>query len=624
MRVILASLVLAVLALPAIAAAAAPPATWPPRAGDGILLAHYGEEHWNDSDGGVLLPKVVTDVVRYRPDLVTMSGDKANNGTEGELRPWLEIMGAYDRAGIPWFAGVGNHDRDLGLGEQAAAELGGVTPAGSLEPYKAVFKDRPYPMGDALPYADERFGPRTRPTDDPDGAASHFYVDAPGVRVIYIDNSCQSITNCEPLQNPPDGAGLTQYDYLSKHAGEAKAAGKLVFVVMHQPTQDPGDQSYRKATARMHVMAKGATPDNAQFEQVAAAAKVDGVFLAHIKGQFQYVGQGKIPYFIDGGAGGALYTDGPVGTDHGYWHGYRLMRVLGNGKWETDAVPIFTPGSLKVTGPDRVLPGESVTYAGFGAQPVKNHTAKVDALELRDPDPTPKAALSGTLGSVLRWFGPLLAILFVASAVAAGSAAARRSRMPRVARRGLAASLAAAAGLASIAAAQQSEPTSTPKEALPNPARIWTSADPRVLAPVASSTDDARRNPATQTADGRFKGVCPGRTKLWLTSGWETRAADVRVASAPGAVARSIRPQSRRLRRGRRAKVVTVDLAQAAITEVRVKRGNKVVKTLFSGCTPKGKRALSWKPTRRGRYAVQTVVRSDRPTVSRRFTVTVR
>ena len=572
------------LALAPVAHAARPPASWPPAGGPGTLLAHYGEEHWNDPDGKAILSQVVADVARYAPALVTMSGDKANNGTPGELEPWLEIMGAYDRVGIPWLAGVGNHDRDLGLGEDAAAELGGVSPAGDLSHYERVFAGRPYPMGDAAPYDAPGFAPRERDPGDAEGAASHFYVDVPGVRIVYIDNSCQSITNCDLLQNPPDAGGLPQYEYLRARAREAKEQGRLVFVVMHQPTRDPGDQLYRKDTAKFHVMAKGATPDNVLFEQVAAEAEVDAVFVAHIKGQFEYRGTGGIPYFIDGGAGGALYTTGPVGTDHGYWHGYRLIRVH-DGKWESQAVPVFVAGSLRVEGPGELARGSRATFAGFGRQPVANHTAKVEALELRDPAPTPRPGPA--LPAAVVWLSPALLALLLAAGLVRPGARLRRS--------GAVLAGAAVLGGGSLAMAQQSEPTSTPVESLPNPARIWTSADPAVLAPVASESEDPARNPRRQTADGTFEARCPGRTKIWLTSGWETVAHPVTVPSAPGRIAK-------RVRIGReRARVV---LAQPAV--VRVRAGKRLVR---NACLPAGRHTVRLP---RGAKRVRVAVRSDR------------
>ena len=89
-----------------------PDEPWPPADGPGVLFVHYGEEHWNDADGGTLLPKIVEVAAKYRPNLVTMSGDKDNDGEADQLEKWREIMSAYDKAGVPYFAGVGNHDRD--------------------------------------------------------------------------------------------------------------------------------------------------------------------------------------------------------------------------------------------------------------------------------------------------------------------------------------------------------------------------------------------------------------------------------------------------------------------------------------------------------------------------------
>jgi 3',5'-cyclic AMP phosphodiesterase CpdA len=77
-----------------------------------LLFVHFGEEHWNDDDSDLTLPKVVADSARYRPDLVTTSGDKANDGTVDQLARWKEIMSRYDRAGVPYLAGIGNHDRE--------------------------------------------------------------------------------------------------------------------------------------------------------------------------------------------------------------------------------------------------------------------------------------------------------------------------------------------------------------------------------------------------------------------------------------------------------------------------------------------------------------------------------
>ena len=52
---------------------------------------------------------------------------------------------------------------------------------------------------------------------------------------------------------------------------------------MHQPTRDPRDQSKVEPTTFNHNMGKGSSPDNQLFEQVAAQAGVEMVFLGHIR-----------------------------------------------------------------------------------------------------------------------------------------------------------------------------------------------------------------------------------------------------------------------------------------------------------------------------------------------------
>ena len=582
MRLWLAALLTLALAAPASAATAKRP--WPPAAGPGQLFAHYGEEHHNDADGPTILPKVVEDVARYDPALVTMSGDKGSDGTTEQLTAWRNVMSAYDRAGVPYLAALGNHDGKQETPEAVTEAAAGATPLRNIEFYTQVFAERPYPMGDAKPYDDPLMSPKERPAGDPDGAATHYFADYGNVRWIFLDNSCYGIVNCDPLQNPPDGEGRSQYEYLRAQATEAAQQGKLVFVVMHMPTRDIADQSYREYSAFNHVMGKGISPDNQTFEQEAEALGVDAVFLGHIKGQFIYRGRGNIPYYIDGGAGGELYTRGPIGTDHGYWHGYRLIRVDGNDV-ETDAVPIFVPGGLRLDGPER-LPagGGAARYEAFGRQPVFNDPAKVEALELRDPDPVPRDS-GAVVPPWMVWLAPLLLVPAVALVPRR-----RLVAVPAVA--------VAVLGAGAVASAQRSEPTSTPKEALPNPARIFTSQRPLVLAPVASDSDDPRRNPRTQTADGAFAPRCPGRTRLTVTSGWEETARTVTVASRRGRIVRSIRRRGRRIR---------VRLAQPAIVQVRRRK---------RACLPAGRHTFR---VRRG--AVRLRVLSDRKPVTRRWRI---
>ena len=598
----------ALMASPAYAFKPAKP--WPPADGPGVLFVHYGEEHWNDADGMTLLPKVVEEAINYRPALVTMSGDKDNDGETDQLEKWQEVMSAYDAAGIPYFASVGNHDRDAPPGA-----LPGVPPPGSLAPYRAVFEQRPYPWGDASQYDDPALSPRERPAEDPQGAASHYFVDYGDVRWIFIDNSCWQITGCDTFQLPSaqTQGGEGQFDFLERVAQEGTDAGKVVFVVMHMPTQDPGDQSYRETTARMHTMGKGTSPDNATFESIAAQTGVDGVFLGHIKGQFLYQGEGDVPFYIDGGAGGELYTDGPIGTDHGFWHGFRLVRVVGD-RIVTDTVPIFVEGGIRIEGPESVTGGSDVQFEAFGKQPVFNDPAKVEALELRDPDPQPAASsVLGGFWAYGRWFVPPAAI-FLVLGVATGVTLRRRVRFVA-----LPACLAGLAVLSAVAVAQRSEPTSTPRSSLPTPARIWTTGNPNVLEPIRSANDDPRRNTATQTDSGAFMAVCPGRARVTVTSGWEAQRKRVTSRSAGGKIVR-------RIKAGRRTRV---KLAQPAEVEVRVKRRGRTVATLADRCVAR-RLKVRWNGrdksgrARQGRFRVQVIVKSDRKPIKRQRRIRIR
>ena len=538
-------------------AALSAPAMWPPRDGPGSLFVHYGEEHWNDDDGERILPRVVANTIRYRPALVTMSADKANNGTVEQLERWREFMSPYDAARIPYFAAVGNHDRTSPPGVP-----GGLSPVADLTNYRQVFAGRPYPFGDAAPPQDPKFSPRARPSNDPTGASSHYSFDYGNVRWVFIDNSCFSIINCDPLQNPPfpDTEGNAgQYDFLRRRAAEANERGMKVFVVMHMPTQDdrPG---HTEPTPLPHTMGEGTSPDNQIFEDVAAGAGVDAVFAGHIKGQWQYTGRG-VPYYTDGGAGGEVYVgeDEEVGVDSGYWHGYRLVRVDGS-RTTTDTVPVFVPGGITVRGPRSVGVGSTARFAATGRQPTEEGP-RVDALELRDPDPSRPNA-----------------------------------------------------------------------DNLTTPARIWTTGDPLVLGPVASATDDPRRDRATQTDSGSFRARCPGRTDITITSGVESRERDVTVASRPGAIVRSISPAARRVRPGRRTTVATARLAQPAQIMARVTRGGRLIRrlrarTCFDGSRPfvarwDGRNGRG-RAVRAGIYTVEVAVRSDRAPVIRRFRVRV-
>jgi hypothetical protein len=565
---------------PAASHAARATQPWPPATGPGLLFAHFGEEHYNDADGGTILPTVVGSVAAYKPVLTTMSGDKGNDGEVEQLSAWKAVMARLDAAGAPYFAAVGNHDRNAppGVPGGTIGLVGGTTPE-SIENYRETFQDRPYPMGDGAPYADPRIGPRVRPAGDPAGAATHYAVDVDRVRWIFLDNSCWTLSTCDPFQVAADRPAATQLTFLREQAAEATAAGRTVFVVMHMPTQDPRDQSYTDFTARNHVMGKGATTDNAVFEQTAEETGVDGVFLGHIKGQFSYRGLGGIPYYIDGGAGGELYTTGPVGTDHGYWHGFRLVRVDG-AMITTDTVPVFVHDGITIAGPKSVALGATGTFAATGRQPVFNDPAKVDALQLRDPAPVPPRAFATLRGS---------------QAIA-------------------------------LARAEEATPTTTPREDLPTPAHIWTTRNDRVLAPAAVQGDDPRRDPATQTGSGRFVARCPGTTTVDVTSGWETSGIAVTVPSAKGRLVRRVSRGARSLRRGSTVRVAGVRLAQPAVVRVRVTQGGKLIRTLLHRCASTKPLPIRWSgaEARRGTALVSVTVFSDRKPQTTRFAVRVR
>ncbi len=564
-------------AIPATARADTASRPWPPVTGQGTLMVHYGEEHLHDADGPTLLPKVVEESARYKPALVTTSGDKNDDGTVDQLQRWKQTLSPYDGAGIPFFAAVGNHDRKTPPGVPPGT-AGLLTPGvqGDLTNYKQVFSDRPYPFGDAAPYKASGFAQRSRPADDPPGASSHYFVDYEKVRVIFVDNSCWGIADCDSSQNPPfpDAQGnRTQLDFMRRSATDASAQGKQVFVVMHIPTRDPRDQSYADPTTFNHVMGKGlgtGAVDNVRFEEVAEQGGVDGVMLGHIKGQFLYKGRGGVQYYIDGGAGGELYTTGPVGTDHGYWHGFRLLRADG-GRVTTDTVPIFVRDGIRLEGPRHLRAGAGAHYDAFGRQPVFEDPAMVPSLELRDP----------------------------------------------------------------IRPAQ-SAPTTTPLDAVPVPARIFTTSDPQVIAPVASRGDDPRRDPKTQTEDGGFRAVCSGRARVRITSGFETTAKPVSVASARGRIVRRAKAYgAKRLRPGRRLTVARVRLGQRARVLVRIRRKGRTVRVLRNACLAPGSKQLRarWdgrvssrgklRRARAGTYRAQVLIRSDRRTLKRSALVRV-
>jgi hypothetical protein len=183
----------------------------------------------------------------------------------------------------------------------------------------------------------------------------------------------------------------------------------------------------------------------------------------------------------------------------------------------------------------------------------------------------------------------------------------------------LPASLVAVAAFGAVAVAQRSEPTSTPKENLPTPARMWTTGNPNVFEPVASEEDDSRRDRATQTDSGAFRAVCPGRARIQVTSGWEAQRKRITSTSARGRIVR-------RVRAGRTTRV---RLAQPAEIEVRVKRRRRTIATLADRCVTR-KLRVRWNGrdskgrARHGRFRVRVAVKSDRRPLVRRRRIELR
>jgi hypothetical protein len=227
-----------------------------------------------------------------------------------------------------------------------------------------------------------------------------------------------------------------------------------------------------------------------------------------------------------------------------------------------------------------VARGVTAAFAATGRQPVFNDPAKVDALALRDPAPVPPRAFATLRGS---------------QAIA-------------------------------LARAEEATPTTTPREDLPTPARVWTTRNDRVLAPVAVAGDDPRRDPATQTVGGRFVARCPGITTVDVTSGWETSGLAVTVPSAKGALVRRVSRGARSVRRGSTVRVAGVRLAQPAVVRVRVTQGGKLVRTLLHRCASTTPLPIRWSgaQARRGIATISVTVFSDRKPQTTRFAVHVR
>lgn len=447
-------------------------AQWPPPPEDGAFdVVHFGEAHWNEGQGPETMPILVQDVVRFHPDFLIFSSDIADIGTTDRLVCFAQIMKPLSDAGIPWFDAPGNHDR------LPAAGPGGVA-NGDISEWRQVFASMPAPWGDA-PAPDEGFLlPRDEP-DDGSGASTHYHFDyapdeeAVAVRVIALDNSQHSLTTADVDQYPAVGPGekdASQLAFLQRTAAEADEAETLSWVVMHQPTTDPRDISNVHPVSYNHTMGKGASPDNKLFEVMAEANGVDGVFLGHIQGNAVYT-TGTTHYFIDGGGGGSPYALREVGTDTGYYYGFRVLRVFRTGDgWDyrTYFVPLVDRIELK--GPQSVLVGEEALFSATAIQPF-------------DPKLPPRFGLAPN--------EPIALELRPVSAVV--------------------------------------------DESVPELAYVWESSNPKVLRPVAANTsdplDDPAFDPRSMTTGGTFEAVRPGVAFVTIRTGTHARTMKVTVTN---------------------------------------------------------------------------------------------
>ena len=357
-------------------------AKWPAApTGKAFDVVHFGEGHWNEGQGPETMPELVQDVRAFDPEFVLFSSDIADTGTRDRLTCFRSIMGPLDQAGIPWFNSPGNHDR------VPVAGPGGVLSAG-IQEWRDVFADMPAPWGDD-PVPDPRFRVAKGQPGDGKGAATHYYFDftprgaGKGVRVIVLDNSMHSLTNSDTDQYPAVGPGqqdAAQLAFLQRVAAEAQEKELLTWVVMHQPTRDPRDITNAHPSSYNHVMGKGTSPDNALFEAIASATGVDGVFLGHIQGNAVYQ-VGDVDYFIDGGGGGSPYAMHSVGTDTGYYYGFRIMRMT-PGSFEPGVRSYFVPlvERVSIEAPRGAKVGDEVALSATAAQP-------------HNPDLPPRAGL---------------------------------------------------------------------------------------------------------------------------------------------------------------------------------------------------------------------------------------
>ena len=417
------------------------------------------------------MPILVQDVKAFDPDLIAFSSDIADIGTPDRLGCFRQIMRPIDVAGIPWYDSPGNHDR------VAIAGPGGVA-NGSIEIWRDVFSDMPAPWGDGKPPVGV-----TVPEgedDDGEGAATHYFLDYgpkgdPAFRLIVLDNSQHSLTTSDIDQYPAVGPGAkdaSQLAFLQRAAADADAQGLASLVLMHQPTQDPRDLSNVHPTSLNHTMGKGLSPDNRAFDLLASQNGVDAVLLGHIQGNVEYT-FGDTDYFIDGGGGGTPYARHEVGTDTGYYYGFRVLRFFQTGEgWDFRTYFVPLVDKLELTSPESITVGDEAEFAAAAIQPF-------------DADLPPR--LGGAANEAIRL----------------------ELRAPDAAR--------------------------MDRATVPELAYMWKVSDPSILKPIAGELDptgEPKFNADSMTTSGRFEALRPGTVKVTIMTGTHKRTVLVSVLPA--------------------------------------------------------------------------------------------
>lgn len=460
-------------------ASAAAPAAWPiPLAAQSHELfdfVHYGEGHHNEDGGPVANGEIFRQTNLYGAAFLAFSSDMATTGTEvqsfedyidGGFSPICPksqfSIPCQTPLQVPWFHSMGNHDREPLVG-----------PGGLLswenDIYRQVFADNAGPWGEGP--VPSGFVGMDRGGES--GALTHYWVDYGPVRLIAIDNSCHSITTCDALTIVEQGTGTpvgqhpaeSQWDFLRRAAGEATAAGKLVFVFMHEPTRDPRYPLNVATISANHTMNKGVTADNQTFEALAAATGVDGVLLGHIKGNNTYEALG-VPYYIDGGGGGRPYLTTSLGTDFGGYYAYRLFRIGAGtiaGRWLIPLVDTFELrlGTQVVTGSITVPKGQRIDLDAIVIQPRCSKPGVCSNQEIRV-----------------------------------------ELRPPR--------------------------PPAGFESSVPQLAYVWHTSDPGVLAPVGSRVEPGF-DTATMSAEGAFDALETGTATVTIVTGWSRAQIQVTV-----------------------------------------------------------------------------------------------